>query len=101
MVVRVRACAINFPDVLIIEDKYQFKPPRPFAPGHEIAGDITEVGEGAGSYKVGDRVIGTFHVASKKVKNVGVQILRKLPARTSLISRASRTGSNRGAAFQS
>ena len=33
LLVRVRAAAINYPDVLIIEDKYQFKPPRPFAPG--------------------------------------------------------------------
>src|SRR5260221_3928224 len=54
--VAVRAAGVNFPDTLIIQDKYQFKPPRPFAPGHEIAGDITEVGEGAGNYKVGDRV---------------------------------------------
>ncbi|TBR30451.1 MAG: NADPH:quinone oxidoreductase family protein, partial [Reyranella sp.] len=53
-----RAAGVNFPDTLIIQDKYQFKPPRPFAPGHEIAGDITEVGEGVTGYKVGDRVIG-------------------------------------------
>ncbi len=38
VVVAVKACAINYPDVLIIEDKYQFKPERPFAPGGEIAG---------------------------------------------------------------
>ena len=38
VVVAVKACAINYPDVLIIEDKYQFKPQRPFAPGGEIAG---------------------------------------------------------------
>ena len=46
--VAVRAAGVNFPDTLIIQDKYQFKPPRPFAPGHEIAGDISEVGDGAG-----------------------------------------------------
>src|ERR1044072_95371 len=39
LLVRMRACAINYPDVLIIEDKYQLKPPRPFAPGSEIAGE--------------------------------------------------------------
>ena len=50
--------ASNFPDTLIIADKYQFKPPRPFAPGHEIGGVVTEVGEGVTAYKVGDRVIG-------------------------------------------
>jgi NADPH2:quinone reductase len=56
--VAVKAAGVNFPDTLIIADKYQFKPPRPFAPGHEVAGDITEVGEGVSGYKKGDRVIG-------------------------------------------
>lgn len=56
--VAVHAAGVNFPDTLIIADKYQFKPPRPFAPGHEIAGVITEVGEGVADYKRGDRVIG-------------------------------------------
>ena len=46
LLVRVRACAINYPDVLIIEDKYQLKPPRPFAPGSEIAGEVEAVGDG-------------------------------------------------------
>ena len=36
----VKACGVNYPDVLIIEDRYQFKPPRPFAPGGEVAGVI-------------------------------------------------------------
>ncbi len=53
----VRYCGINYPDVLIIEDKYQFKPPRPFAPGFEIAGVIDAVGEGVTAFKVGDAVI--------------------------------------------
>jgi len=53
----VRAAAINYPDVLIIEDKYQFKPPRPFAPGGEIAGEITALGEGVTGWSLGDRII--------------------------------------------
>ncbi|WP_374944638.1 NADPH:quinone oxidoreductase family protein, partial [Sphingomonas sp.] len=57
VVVDVRACAINYPDVLIIEDKYQFKPSRPFAPGGEIAGTIASIGEGVEGWTVGDRVI--------------------------------------------
>jgi NADPH2:quinone reductase len=56
--VAIRAAGVNFPDTLIIADKYQFKPPRPFAPGHEIGGDVAEVGEGVVGYQVGDRVIG-------------------------------------------
>jgi NADPH:quinone reductase-like Zn-dependent oxidoreductase len=57
LLVRVRAAAVNYPDVLIIEDKYQFKPPRPFAPGGEIAGEIEAVGEGVEGWKAGDRLI--------------------------------------------
>ena len=57
LLVRVRAAAINFPDVLIIEDRYQLKPPRPFAPGGEIAGEIEAIGEGVQGWTVGDRVI--------------------------------------------
>lgn len=57
LLVAVKACAINYPDVLIIEDKYQFKPPRPFAPGGEIAGVVEAVGEGVTGWSPGDRVI--------------------------------------------
>jgi NADPH2:quinone reductase len=57
-VVSVKAVGVNFPDVLIIEDKYQFKPARPFAPGGEIAGVVKSVGEGVTHLKPGDRVLG-------------------------------------------
>ena len=57
LLVRVRAAAINYPDVLIIEDKYQFRPPRPFAPGGEIAGQVEAVGEGVEGWTAGDRLI--------------------------------------------
>ena len=57
LVVRVYAAAVNYPDVLIIEDKYQFKPPRPFSPGGEIAGEVSAVGEGVEGWAVGDRLI--------------------------------------------
>ncbi|HYD38961.1 MAG TPA: NADPH:quinone oxidoreductase family protein [Allosphingosinicella sp.] len=57
LLVRVRACAINYPDVLIIEDKYQFRPPRPFAPGGEVAGTVDAVGEGVEGWSEGDRLI--------------------------------------------
>jgi NADPH:quinone reductase-like Zn-dependent oxidoreductase len=58
VVVAVKACSINYPDVLIIEDKYQFKPARPFAPGGEIAGLVESVGDGVTEWQIGDRVIG-------------------------------------------
>ena len=53
----VQACGVNFPDTLIIQGKYQFKPELPFAPGGEVAGVVKEVGEGVSSPKPGDRVI--------------------------------------------
>lgn len=57
-VVAVKAVGVNFPDVLMIQDKYQFKPPRPFAPGGEVAGIVKSVGEGVTHVKPGDRVLG-------------------------------------------
>lgn len=55
--IAVKAAAVNFPDTLIIEDKYQFKPDRPFAPGGEIAGVIEALGDGVSGLSVGDRVL--------------------------------------------
>ena len=57
VLIKVAACAINYPDTLIIRDMYQFKPPRPFAPGGEISGTIEALGEGVEGWKVGDRVL--------------------------------------------
>jgi NADPH2:quinone reductase len=58
-VVSVKACGVNYPDVLIIEDKYQFKPPRPFSPGGEISGVVKSVGPGVTAVKPGDRILGS------------------------------------------
>jgi NADPH2:quinone reductase len=79
-VVSVRAVGVNFPDVLIIEDKYQFKPPRPFAPGAEFSGVIKEVGEGVTSVKPGDRVLANI-TCGGMVQEVAVDAARliKIP----------------------
>jgi NADPH:quinone reductase len=53
----VKACSVNYPDVLIIQDLYQFKPQRPFSPGSEVCGVIEAMGEGVDTFKAGDRVI--------------------------------------------
>ncbi|MFN3991170.1 MAG: NADPH:quinone oxidoreductase family protein [Erythrobacter sp.] len=74
VLVAVKACAINYPDGLIIRDMYQFKPQRPFSPGGEIAGVIEAVGEGVEGFAVGDRVlagIGNGGLAEKVVVPAG------------------------------
>jgi NADPH:quinone reductase len=60
VVVDVAGCGVNFPDVLIIQDKYQFKPELPFSPGGEIAGTVSAVGEGVDGLQVGDAVLATL-----------------------------------------
>ncbi|MCV6583916.1 MAG: NADPH:quinone oxidoreductase family protein, partial [Marinibacterium sp.] len=57
LLVRVHAAGVNFPDTLIIRDLYQMKPPRPFAPGGEIAGEVIGIGEGVTGFAPGDRVL--------------------------------------------
>jgi NADPH2:quinone reductase len=53
----VHASAVNFPDTLMIEDRYQIRPPLPFSPGGEVAGTVKEVGAGVTGWCAGDRVI--------------------------------------------
>ena len=55
--IQVRAVGVNFPDLLIIQDLYQIKPPRPFSPGGELAGVVDALGEGVTTLKTGDRVL--------------------------------------------
>ena len=57
--VAVAAAGVNFPDFLVIQDKYQFKPDLPFAPGGELAGTVAAVGEGVEGFSVGDKMMGS------------------------------------------
>jgi NADPH2:quinone reductase len=57
VVIDIKAAGLNFPDVLIIQGKYQFQPEMPFSPGGECAGVVLSVGEGVDRYKPGDKVI--------------------------------------------
>ncbi len=57
VVIAVHAAAVNFPDTLIIENKYQFKPPLPFSPGGEVAGTVKAIGPGVNGLSVGEAVI--------------------------------------------
>lgn len=58
VVVDVKAAALNFPDALMVQGRYQVKPPLPFSPGAEVAGLVKETGEGVQGLAPGDRVIG-------------------------------------------
>jgi NADPH:quinone reductase len=70
VVVSVKAASVNFPDVLIIQNKYQIKPPLPFSPGSELAGVVKEVGGGVTRVKPGDRVMAvtTYGAFAEEVK---------------------------------
>ncbi len=58
--IRIRACGVNFPDILMVQGMYQLKPPLPFSPGLEVAGEISEIGAGVEGLQVGQRVISTL-----------------------------------------
>lgn len=58
VLVQIKACSVNFPDTLIIQGLYQFKPPMPFTPGSDISGVVKAVGEGVKHVKPGDEVFG-------------------------------------------
>ena len=77
VVVTMRAASVNFPDVLIIQNKYQFKPPLPFSPGSELAGVVKEIGDGVKNVKPGDKVIAfTGHGAfAEEVKTEAARLI--------------------------
>jgi NADPH:quinone reductase len=70
VVLTVKAASVNFPDVLIIQNKYQYKPPLPFSPGSELAGVVKEVGAGVSAFRPGDKVIAftTYGAFAEEVK---------------------------------
>ncbi|HEY5896038.1 MAG TPA: NADPH:quinone oxidoreductase family protein [Burkholderiales bacterium] len=77
VVISVRAASVNFPDVLIIQNKYQFKPPLPFSPGSELAGVVKEVGDGVTGFASGDRVIAftTYGAFAEEAKAEATRLL--------------------------
>jgi len=78
VVVSVKAASVNFPDVLIIQNKYQFKPPLPFSPGSELAGVVKEVGAGVQGWRAGDKVMAftTYGAFAEEVKTEAGRLLR-------------------------
>ena len=57
VLISVGACGVNFPDTLIVQGKYQFKPNPPFSPGGEVSGVIKKIGANVENFKIGDKVI--------------------------------------------
>ena len=89
VVVAVKAASVNFPDVLIIQNKYQFKPPLPFSPGSELAGVVKEVGAGVKAFRPGDRVMAftTYGAFAEEVKTEASRLL-PLPEKMDFIQGA-------------
>ena len=88
-VVTVKAASVNFPDVLIIQNKYQFKPPLPFSPGSELAGIVKEVGAGVSAFKPGDKVIAftTYGAFAEEAKTEASRLM-PLPENMDFVSGA-------------
>src|SRR5918999_1008516 len=89
VVVSVKAASVNFPDVLIIQNKYQFKPPLPFSPGSELAGVVKEVGPGVQGFRAGDRVMAftTYGAFAEEVKTEASRLIA-LPEKMDFVTGA-------------
>jgi NADPH2:quinone reductase len=89
--IRVRAAAVNFPDILTVQGKYQRKPALPFIPGGEAAGDVIAVGSDVTSVKIGDRVIAGGLGGYAEELQQRAETLRKIPERIDYATAASFT----------
>lgn len=78
VVVDVKACGVNFPDGLLVQGLYQMKPDRPFIPGSEVAGVVSEIGEGVPHLKIGTRVIALCMLGGYAEK-VAVPMMQVMP----------------------
>ncbi len=82
--IAVRACAVNFPDLLMVQGRYQFKPPLPFTPGMEGAGDVVAVGPGVDAFKPGDKVVAGLRTGGMaELANTAASGCRPMPANMS------------------
>src|SRR5687768_10363324 len=89
VVVSVKAASVNFPDVLIIQNKYQFKPPLPFSPGSELAGVVKEAGAGVQGFRPGDKVMAftTYGAFAEEVKTEASRLVA-LPEKMDFVTGA-------------
>lgn len=81
--ITMRTASVNFPDTLMIRGEYQMKPELPFVPGHELAGEVSETGDGVSDFAVGDRVLaltGFGAFAEEVVATPPMQQVQPIPA---------------------
>jgi NADPH2:quinone reductase len=89
VLVRVRAASVNFPDLLMTRGEYQFKPPLPFTPGLDLAGEVAALGEGVTSLSVGNAVVGGARLGGfAEYAVLSAQALKPKPARLSFAEAA-------------
>ncbi|HTQ14514.1 MAG TPA: NADPH:quinone oxidoreductase family protein [Rhizomicrobium sp.] len=90
--VRIRAASVNFPDILMVQGKYQHRPELPFVVGGEFAGDVIATGDGVTDVSVGDRVVGGgFQGAFAEERQLPAALLRKIPGEAGYAEAASFT----------
>ena len=77
VIISAKAASVNFPDVLIIQNKYQVKPPLPFSPGSEVAGVVKAIGDGVDNVKSGDKVMAvtTYGAFAEEVKTPATRLV--------------------------
>ena len=89
VLIRVEACAVNFPDTLIVQGRYQVRPPLPFSPGGEVAGVVAELGEGAAGPPPGTRVLAmTGHGGFAEMAVASADAVVEVPADVDAVSAA-------------
>jgi NADPH2:quinone reductase len=89
VLVRVRAASVNFPDLLMTRGEYQFKPPTPFTPGLDLAGEVAALGEGVSGFSVGEAVVGGARLgAFAEYAVVSAEALKPKPERLSFAQAA-------------
>jgi len=89
VLVRVKAASVNFPDLLMTRGEYQFKPPTPFTPGLDLAGEVAALGQGVSGFSVGDAVVGGARLgAFAQYAVVSAEALKPKPERLSFAQAA-------------
>lgn len=81
VLIRVACCGVNYPDVLLLQDRYQVRPRRPFSPGGEVAGEVVDVGRSVGGFAAGDRVMARMaYGGMAELVAVPAEQVQKVPA---------------------